>query len=81
MESFETYLCDGQSHATAVHTAAAVPLDPLIPRSTKPPAGTVMLPEAVQLPPVAVEQASVVFDIVPGVPVRNVTVIVPDCWE
>jgi hypothetical protein len=48
-------------------------------KSIKPPAGTVTEPVAVHSPPLIAEQESAEFVIEPGVPVRNVTVIVFDC--
>lgn len=65
----------------AVHTPAAVPLSPVILKSTKLPAATATLPVAVQLDPEATEQANAVFAIFPGDPCRSVTVIVLDCCE
>jgi hypothetical protein len=49
--------------------------------STKPPVGTVALPDEVQLPPDETAQLSPVFAILPGVPARSVTVTVFDCCE
>jgi hypothetical protein len=55
-----------------------VPLDPDTLKSTKFPGDTVTFPDAVHADPDATEQASVVFAMLPGVPCRSVTVIVPD---
>jgi len=49
--------------------------------STKPPAGTVTLPDEVQVPPDETAQLSPVLAILPGAPARSVTVTVFDCCE
>jgi hypothetical protein len=67
-----------QLHIKAIQTPAAVPLDPDTLKSTKFPGDTVTFPDAVHADPDATEQASVVFAMLPGVPCRSVTVIVPD---
>ena len=68
-------------HASAVHTAAAVPLAPLTLKSTKLPAVTATLPLTVHEVPVAAEHASAVFARLPAAPVRRVTVTVFACCE
>jgi len=45
------------------------------------PAGTATLPDAAQAAPGDAVQASVVFDMLPEVPTRSVTVMVLDCCE
>jgi len=65
-------------HINAIQTPAAVPLAPDTLKSTKFPGATVTFPDAVHADPDATEQASVVFAMLPGVPCRSVTVIVPD---
>jgi hypothetical protein len=70
-----------QLQASAVQTPAAVLFAPLMIRSTKLPAETVTLPVAVHDEFVVAEQESVVFAMLPGVPSRSVTVIVPPCSE
>jgi hypothetical protein len=68
-----------QLHINAIQTPAAVPLAPDTLKSTKFPGATVTFPEALHADPDATEeQASVVFAMLPGVPCRSVTVIVPD---
>ena len=59
------------------------PFAPVTLRSTKPPAGTTT-PETVHAAPGgpgATEQVSAVFTMLPGLPDRNVTVIVCACCE
>jgi hypothetical protein len=68
-------------HVNAVHTPAAVPLAPVTLRSTNSPAPTVTFPVAVQAAPGATEHVRAVSAILPGVPCRNVTLIVLDCRE
>src|ERR1017187_3725758 len=70
-----------QLQVSAVHTPAAVPVAPLMLRSTKLPAGTGTLPNAVQGAPGDTVQVSAVSAILPGAPTRSVTVIVFVCWE
>src|ERR1700692_295954 len=61
----------------APDTRTANPLDPDTLKSTKSPGATVTFPDAVHADPDATEQASVVFAMLPGVPCRRVTVLVP----
>ena len=63
-------------HANAVHTPAAVPLAPVIFKSTKLPAATVTFPDTVHEDPGATEHAIDVLAMLPGVPCRSVTLIV-----
>ena len=66
---------------SAVHTPAGVLLAPLMLKSTKLPAETVTLPVSVHDEFVVAEQKSAVSAMLPGVPARNVTVIVCPCCE
>jgi len=70
-----------QLQASAVQTPAAVPLALVMLRSTKLPAATVTLPEMVQATPGDAVQTRAVSAMLPGVPVRNVTVMVLVCCE
>jgi hypothetical protein len=58
-----------------------VPLAPDTNRSRTPSDGTTTDPAEVQLEPLETEQLIAVLAIVPGVPLRSVTVIVFDCRE
>jgi hypothetical protein len=64
-----------------VQTPAGVPEADVIDTSTNSPAVTATEPVDVQLEFGLTWQLSAEFDIDPGVPTRNVTVIVPDCCE
>jgi hypothetical protein len=69
-------------HATAVHTEAGTPFDPLIPKSIKLPAATATVPPVTAHdPPLAAVHVNAVSDIAPGVPVRSVTVTAFPCCE
>src|SRR5947209_14388203 len=70
-----------QLQPSAVHTPAAVPLAPDTLRSTNSPAPTVTLPVAVQAAPDAAEHVRAVSAILPGVPIRSITVMLFDCRE
>src|SRR5208283_3025155 len=73
---------ENQLQVSAVQTPAGVLFAPLMIRSTKLPAGTVSLPVAEhELPVVAEQVRSVLLVMLPGVPIRSVTVIVPPCSE
>src|SRR5438067_1930682 len=63
------------------HTPAAVPLALATSRTTNAPAPTVTLPVAVQAAPDSAEHVNAVSAILPGVPMRTVTVMVFDCRE
>ena len=78
---FKQVLHKHQLQLNAVQTPAAVPPSPVTLKSTKLPAATGTLPVAVQLAPVDTVQASSVLTMLPGVPCRNVTVIVLACSE
>jgi hypothetical protein len=68
-------------HVSDIQTPALVPLAPLTLISTKFPAGTAIVPVTVQADAEDAEHDIVVSAICPGVPSRNVTLIVFDCCE
>lgn len=66
---------------SAVHTGAAVASAFVIPRSRNSPAATATDPVPVQLCPCVTEHVKDEFVMLPGVPIRIVTVIVAACCE